>query len=145
MVTITASPGLSTVWSQPSSVSIAAVGPADARRAEGARLAAFEAVRRHRAVRGEDGAVHLLEEADRALGAAAGRPLALAAGAFADVEILEEHREAELEDLRIGQARVGHVGVDAVGAVEAGAVVEAGRPARRSRSSRSTGSGRCRR
>ena len=56
-------------------------------------------------------------------------PAALAAGALADVEILQQHREAQLQDLRVGQARIGHVGVDAVGAVEAAAAfAPAGEP-----------------
>ena len=43
-----------------------------------------------------------------------------AAGALADVEILEHHRIAEFQNFRIGQPRVGHVRVHGVGAVEAG-------------------------
>jgi len=35
------------------------------------------------------------------------------------VKILKQHGEAHFQDFRIGQARIGHVGVDRVGAVKA--------------------------
>ena len=41
-----------------------------------------------------------------------------AARALADVEVLEQDRIAELQNSGIGEARVGHVGVHGVGAVE---------------------------
>ena len=50
---------------------------------------------------------------------------ARAAGAAADAEGLDPHREAALQDLRVGEARVGHVGVDRAGAVGASAVAPA--------------------
>jgi hypothetical protein len=53
--------------------------------------------------------------------------LALAARVFADVEILEFDGEAHFEDFRIGEPRIGHVGVDAGGAVETAAgILKAG-------------------
>src|SRR3546814_10395132 len=67
--------------------------------------AACKSVRPDRPVRGEDGAIHLLQEADRPFRAVAGRPLATATGTFADVEILQQHRKAGLKDLRGGGAR----------------------------------------
>ena len=76
--------------------------------------------RAHAAVARKDGAVHALEEADDAARAVAARPFALAARAAADGELLDQHRIAQLQDLRIGEARVGHVHVHGGGAVEAG-------------------------
>src|SRR4051812_8551797 len=46
-------------------------------------------------------------------------PLPRAAAAVADRIAFQPHREAELQDLRIGQARVGHIGLHDTGAVEA--------------------------
>ena len=43
------------------------------------------------------------------------------AGAAADGEGLQPHREAPLQDLGVGEARIGHVGVNARGAGPAGA------------------------
>ena len=48
------------------------------------------------------------------------------ARALADVEILQHHRIAEFQNLRIGEPRVGHVGVHRIGAVEARAGRRAG-------------------
>ena len=89
-------------------------------------LAARHAERRHDAVAGQQRAVHFLQEADGAADAVARVPLALAARALADVEVLQHHRIAEFENLRIGETRVGHVRVHGVGAVEAGAGGRAG-------------------
>ena len=43
----------------------------------------------------------------------------------ADVEILEQHGEAQFQHFRVGEARIGHVGVDARRAGKAAAVVHA--------------------
>ena len=51
------------------------------------------------------------------------------AGILADVKILEQHRIAEFQNFRIGEPRIGHVGVDGVGAGKAG-------PRRRARTDR---------
>src|SRR6185503_17815670 len=82
-------------------------------------LAAGHAVRPHLAVAREDRRGHRLEEAHSANRAFAAAPAALAARAAADLEALEPHREAPLQHLGIGEARVGHVGLHHVGAVEA--------------------------
>src|SRR5262249_29522914 len=84
-----------------------------------AGFAAGEPERAHAAVAGQNRAVHLLEETDGAADAVAGVPLAAPARAFADVEILEHHRITELEHLRTGEPRVGHVRMHRVGAGEA--------------------------
>ena len=68
---------------------------------------------------GEQRAIHPLAETDAAMRSVPALPLARAARATADMEILENHGEAEFEDLGIGQARVGHVGVHARRAVPA--------------------------
>src|SRR5262245_45878399 len=83
-----------------------------------AALAACQSERVHAAMPGQDRAFHLLEETDGAADAVAGIPFAAPARAFTDVKILEQHRIAELEHFRIGEARVGHVGVHRIGAVE---------------------------
>ena len=88
--------------------------------------AAGKPERRHAAVAGQDGAFHFFQKADGADDAVAGVPLAAAAGAFADVEILEQDRIAEFQNFRIGQPRVGHVGVHGVGAGKAGTRRRAG-------------------
>src|SRR5262249_43768178 len=83
------------------------------------RFAARQAERAYPAVAGQDRAVHLFQKTDGAANAVAGVPLAAPAGAFADMEILEHHRIAELEHLRIGEAGIGHVGVHGIGTWEA--------------------------
>src|SRR5215471_16438367 len=70
-------------------------------------------------VAGQDRVFHLLEKADGAADAAACMPLAAPARTDADMKVFEHHRIAKLQDLRIGQARIGHVRVHGVGAVEA--------------------------
>src|SRR5262249_10510629 len=81
-------------------------------------LAAVEAERRHLAMGREDRAIHRFAKTDGAAGAVAGVPASLAAGPFANVKVLKHHRKARLENFRIGQPRVGHVGVNAVSAVK---------------------------
>src|ERR1051326_6495167 len=82
-------------------------------------LAAGEPERPHPAMARQDGAIHFFQEPDGAAHAVARVPLPAPARSRPHVEILEQHRIAELQHLGIGQARVGHVGVDRVGAVEA--------------------------
>src|ERR1051325_7366752 len=74
-------------------------------------------IRRDDAVLGQERDRYRLEE-----GVLAGRPVATPAAAGAaragtQLESLEPHREALLQDLGVGDARVGHMGVDGVGAV----------------------------
>src|SRR5206468_7658068 len=71
--------------------------------AQVAGLAAGEPERPHPAMPGQDGTIHRFQESDRAAHAVTGVPLAAPARMRADVEILEQHRIAELEHLRIGQ------------------------------------------
>src|SRR5262249_42690209 len=104
----------------------AAVLPAHGILADLTRLAAGQAERAHAAASRENRAFHFFEEADGAADAVAGFPFAAPARTLADVKILEQHRIAELEHLRIGEARVGHVRVDGIGAVEAGSGRRAG-------------------
>ena len=89
-----ASPASSTVASQPFSLSMRPSLPPHAVLADLAGLAARETERPHAAVAGQDRAFHLLQEADGAADAVAGVPLPLAAGALADVEILQQHRDS---------------------------------------------------
>src|SRR5207245_6779018 len=100
--------------------------PAPPNPRELAGLAAEKPERPHPAMARQDGAIHCFQEPDGAAHAVAGVPFAPPARTLPDMEILEQHRIAELEHLRIGQPRVGHVGVDRVGAVEAGAGGRAG-------------------
>src|SRR5262249_29549336 len=104
----------------------AAVLPAHGILADLTRLDAGQAERAHGVAPRENRAFHFFEEADGAADAVAGFPFAAPARTLADVKILEQHRIAELEHLRIGEARVGHVRVDGIGAVEAGSGRRAG-------------------
>src|SRR5262249_59283990 len=71
------------------------------------------------AVAGQNRAIHLFQETDRPAHAVAGIPAAASARTWADVEILEQDRIAKLQHLRVGQPRVGHVGVHGIGAGKA--------------------------
>ena len=53
-------------------------------------------------------------------------PFALAAGVFSDVEVFQQHRETGFQNFRVGQARIGHVGVHGIGTVETGTGGRAG-------------------
>ena len=75
---------------------------------------------------GKDGEFQRLEGPDGAPCAVAGIPPAATARSLPDMEILEHHRKARLQDFGIGEARIGHVGVDGVCSVES-------RPGRRAR------------
>src|SRR5260221_7667108 len=81
--------------------------------------AARHPVRRDSPMSREDRSRHRLEEAHAARGAVAAVPLALAGAALADRMLVDAHREAPLEHLGIGQARIGHVALHGIGAVEA--------------------------
>src|SRR6185312_851758 len=98
----------------------AAILAADPVLADLARLAAVEAERPHPAMAGQNRAFHSFEEADGPADAVPGMPSAFAARIFADVKILEHGRIAEFQHFRIGEAGVGHVRVNRIGAVEAG-------------------------
>ncbi len=71
------------------------------------------------AVVGQDGRRHRFQEAHLAHAAVAAPPAPGAARAGADGVAFQPHREAELEDFWIRQARIGHIGLDHAGAVEA--------------------------
>ena len=89
----------------------------DAVVAGGAVLSTGEAVGRHLAVAGYDVGGHGLQKAHPANGAVATVAAAGAAGALAYGKGFQHHREMPFEHFRIGEARVGHVGVHRVGAV----------------------------
>src|SRR5262245_65890129 len=93
--------------------------PADDVLSDLAGLPALKPEGAHPAMAGEDCAVHGSEEADLAMDSVAGMPAAPAAGTRADVEILQDHGKAQLENIRIGQPRIGRVGMDGIRAVEA--------------------------
>src|SRR6516164_7838707 len=82
-------------------------------------FASRQAERTHAALARQDRAIHLFQETDRPTHAVAGIPAAASARTWADVKILEQDRVAELQHLRVGQPRVGHVGVHGVGAGKA--------------------------
>src|SRR6266404_9272498 len=82
------------------------------------RLAAGRAIGRHAAVAGEDGRGHRLAEAYPADYAVAAAMAAAPAAAAPDAEALHQHRKAPFENLRVGQPRIGHMGMYGVGAVE---------------------------
>src|SRR5690606_15885864 len=67
-------------------------------------LAAIEAEGRHAAMPGEDGEFQPLQCSDRALGAVASAPFALAARLFPNVEIFQQYRETGFKNFRVGQA-----------------------------------------
>ena len=78
----------------------------------------------------QDCQIHALEEADGAFGAIAGAEFSGAAGAIADMEILEFDREPHLQDFRIGEPRIGHVHMHTGGSGKAATgVLVAGRRA----------------
>src|SRR2546428_2260435 len=81
--------------------------------------ASRQAERTHAAVARQNRAIHLLQKTDGAAHAVAGIPAAASARTFTDVEVLEQDRIAKLQHLRVGQPRVGHVGVHGIGAGKA--------------------------
>src|SRR5918995_3226132 len=80
---------------------------------------AFQTVRAHEAMPGENRRRHRFEEAHAAHRAVPAAPAPGAARAVADLEALEPYREAPFEHLGIGEARIRHVGLDDVCALEA--------------------------
>ena len=67
----------------------------------------------------QDRGLHRLEEAHAAHAAVAATPAAGAARAGANGITVQPHRKAELQHLRVGEARIGHVRLHDAGAVEA--------------------------
>src|SRR5436853_424182 len=84
-----------------------------------AGLASRQAVRAHQATAREDRCSHRLEKPDAPHRAVAAAPASLSARCVADRKALEQHREAPLQYFGIGEARIGHVRLHDVGAVEA--------------------------
>src|SRR5262249_36517538 len=91
-----------------------------------AGLAAGKPEWAHPAMAGKDRAFHPLEETDGTAYAVARVPSPASARVFADVEVFEQHRIAEFQNLGIGEPRIGHVGVHRVGAGKARASRRAG-------------------
>jgi hypothetical protein len=87
--------------------------------AQGAWLAAVQALGGDFAVARERGDGHLLQEAEAPRAAVAAVPAAPAAAAGADRVGLKADRVAPLEDFGVGEAGVRHLRLDDVGAVEA--------------------------
>src|SRR5438105_8657744 len=83
-----------------------------------ARRTACHAERRHAAVVGEHGSGHGFEKAYAPLAAVTAAISACAAAAAAHSEFFEAHRKTPLENLGIGEPRVGHVRLHHAGAVE---------------------------
>src|SRR3954467_12047882 len=77
-----------------------------------ARLAAFHAVGALHPVLGEEGEGHRRQEGDLAYGAVSSPPAARPARAPADGEALQAHGVAVLQHLGVGDAGVGHVGMN---------------------------------
>src|SRR6266849_9627532 len=94
------------------------VGPLDPVAADRAGRATRHPVGRHAAVTGENGSGHRLAEANAADNSIAAAMPADAAGATTDGETVDEDGKAPFQHLGIGEARVGHVRVDGVSAVE---------------------------
>ena len=69
---------------------------------------------------GQNGAFHLFQKADGAADAVAGLPSPPPAGIFADVEVFEQDRIAKFQNFRIGEPRIGHMGMHGVGAGKTG-------------------------
>src|SRR5262245_31640163 len=84
-------------------------------------LAAREPKWSYPAMTGQNGAFHLFEKTYGATDAVARMPLAAAARSGANVKVLKHHGIAELENLRVGQARIRHMRMDRVRAVKSGA------------------------
>src|SRR5204863_673571 len=97
----------------------AAVGPPDPFEARCARLAAGPAEGAGVASVRQDRCGHRLEKTPPADAAVAAAPVPCPARTLADLVAVQSHREAELEHLGVCQARVGHVGLNDAGAVEA--------------------------
>ena len=97
----------------------AAVGAQHAVAADLAGLAASHAEGAVGAAVGQDAGGHGFQEADAAQAAVTAAPAPCTARARADLVAVQAHREAELQHLGVGQARVGHVGLHHAGAGKA--------------------------
>src|SRR6202161_1715655 len=64
----------------------------------------------------QDGGRHGFQEANAAHAAVAAAPTSGASGSRTNDIRLETHRESKLQDLGVGQARIGHVDLDHAGA-----------------------------
>ena len=126
MIISTASPASTLVSAQPGSDLDAAVVAADRVAATLASAPAHHAGIGDVAETAEDRGLHRPQETDAPQRAVARALLALAAGAAANVEILEHHRKAGFQHFGIGEARIGHVNVNGARAVKAGARRRAG-------------------
>src|SRR3546814_3888464 len=71
------------------------------------------------AVIGQDRGRHCLQEAYAASSSVAAAPVSLSAGMFTNREALQANRKAPFKHLRVGQVRIGHMGLHRVRAVEA--------------------------
>jgi hypothetical protein len=89
----------------------AAISPLDPVAADSARETSGHTVGRHPAVAGQDADGDRFPEAEPPYGTVTAVPAARAAAASSDGELLHEHRMAPLQDLRVGQPGVGHVGL----------------------------------
>ena len=97
----------------------AAVGPNHAVDARRPRLATGQAERRMHPAIGQDARRHCLQETHPPHATVATCPAPGATRALADGIAVQAHRKAELQHLRVGQARVGHVRLHDAGAIEA--------------------------
>src|SRR6202790_1035044 len=86
--------------------------------ADVARRTACHAERRHAAVVGEHGSGHGFEKAHAPLAAVAATISARAAAAATHSEFFQAHGKTPLENLGIGEPRVGHVRLHHAGAIE---------------------------
>src|SRR5687768_14916476 len=83
-----------------------------------ARFTAIGAKGRHHTVVGKDGSGHVLKEAYLAHPTIAAMPSPAATGSLPDFIALQPDWIAPLQDLRVGEAGVGHMGLHHVSAVE---------------------------
>src|SRR6185437_17148559 len=80
--------------------------------------AALDSARRHTPAVGEDVGAHGFDEGYGANDTVAAPVRARAARAAANGELVEAHGKPRFEDLRVGQAAVGHVRLNRAGAIE---------------------------
>src|SRR3954466_10197793 len=87
--------------------------------ASGAIVSAVQTKRGYVAAGRDNDSGHRLKKANAPRCSVAATPLAVAAGAATDAEVLQAHGVAQLQHLGIGHARVSHVRLDRRRAVEA--------------------------
>jgi hypothetical protein len=80
----------------------------------------MHAKRRYLTVVRENHRGHRCQKSNAPLGAVAAAMQAAASGTPADTKCLEAHREPPFQYFRVGEARVGHVGLNRVAAIEPG-------------------------